>query len=200
MDASSPLTSSADDESSSEDEEEPAPTPARSALHRKARRCITEDSDSDVCLVEEAAETSKTSQTPPVDDKMFNDPDDRCTQVSFDKALKRRHQPPRSRRDSSSSSSASEGEETQEEEGPNVDPMEEEGGEREQLTLPDHQRCAVHSLNLVATTDCEKFFKNLPNVRGSTNAKVLIRSALGVLRGFWNRYTRSTSVSRLHSV
>ena len=76
----------------------------------------------------------------------------------------------------------------------NIDELLDEVPEEERSPhLPPHQRCAAHTLNLVATTDCERAMGNLPNDRGS--AKLLYRSALATLKGLWNKYTRSTHVS-----
>lgn len=60
--------------------------------------------------------------------------------------------------------------------------------------VPDHQRCAAHTLNLVATTDMEKAIKNYSHPGGnvSRSPKVIYRSAMAKLSAFWNKYRMST--------
>jgi hypothetical protein len=54
--------------------------------------------------------------------------------------------------------------------------------------LPRHQRCAAHSLNLVATTDADKALENAAY-------KKIARSAFSKCQALWNKYGRSNKAS-----
>ncbi len=56
-------------------------------------------------------------------------------------------------------------------------------------SLPPHQRCAAHTINLVATTD----LKNAMNAENS-RGKRLLRTGLAKATSLWNCYSRSPKV------
>ena len=63
--------------------------------------------------------------------------------------------------------------------------------ESEQLiSLPFHMRCSAHTLNLVATTDCEKAF-------ASSNLKRIYRSSFSKASAIFNKQQRSTQAADL---
>ena len=61
--------------------------------------------------------------------------------------------------------------------------------------LPPHQRCASHTLNLIATTDAVKAFQAYKHTGGGSsrrgNPKALYRGALAILESFWNKCGQS---------
>ncbi|KAA0194063.1 hypothetical protein HAZT_HAZT005998 [Hyalella azteca] len=67
-----------------------------------------------------------------------------------------------------------------------------ESGEQsgnEMYVLPQHQRCAAHNLNLVATSDAEKAMTS------SSSYKKIYRSAFAKARELWNKQCRSTQAA-----
>lgn len=59
----------------------------------------------------------------------------------------------------------------------------------EDYSLPPHQRCACHSLNLVATRDIESALTQ------SEAFKIVSRSTTGKCQALWNKQHRSTQAS-----
>ena len=53
-------------------------------------------------------------------------------------------------------------------------------------SLPPHQRCACHTLNLIATTDAEK-------AEADATYKKLYRSTFAKCQALWNKYGRSAT-------
>ena len=54
-------------------------------------------------------------------------------------------------------------------------------------SLPRHQRCACHTLNLISTTDADKAERD-------AQYKKLSRSTFGKCNALWNKYGRSAQV------
>ncbi|KAL0202532.1 hypothetical protein M9458_000550, partial [Cirrhinus mrigala] len=61
----------------------------------------------------------------------------------------------------------------------------EEDGDGEQFFLPQHQRCAAHTLNLIATNEIHKAASNGPSFK-------LYRSAMAKCSSIWNKAHRSS--------
>ena len=61
-----------------------------------------------------------------------------------------------------------------------------EGDDENEISLPQHQRCAAHTLNLVATNDTEV-------ANGDAHYKKISRTTLGKCQALWNKASRSTS-------
>lgn len=59
-----------------------------------------------------------------------------------------------------------------------------EGESESDYSLPPHQRCACHTLNLIATTDAE-------TAESDGTYKKIYRSTFGKCQGLWNKYGRS---------
>uniref|UniRef100_A0A3Q3GFB7 HAT C-terminal dimerisation domain-containing protein n=1 Tax=Labrus bergylta TaxID=56723 RepID=A0A3Q3GFB7_9LABR len=63
------------------------------------------------------------------------------------------------------------------------------------ITLPPHQRCASHTLNLVSCTDVDKWLLSTPGT------KAVYRSATTKCTGLWNKASRSTvAAETVHDV
>ncbi|KAG7479202.1 AC9 transposase [Solea senegalensis] len=63
------------------------------------------------------------------------------------------------------------------------------------ITLPPHQRCASHALNLVSCTDIDKWLLSTPGI------KAVYRSATTKCTGLWNKASRSTvTAETVHDV
>ncbi|KAK0137463.1 putative AC9 transposase [Merluccius polli] len=63
------------------------------------------------------------------------------------------------------------------------------------ITLPPHQRCASHTLNLVSCTDIDKWLLSTPGT------KAVYRSATTKCTGLWNKASRSTvAAETVHDV
>uniref|UniRef100_A0A3B3QSQ4 HAT C-terminal dimerisation domain-containing protein n=1 Tax=Paramormyrops kingsleyae TaxID=1676925 RepID=A0A3B3QSQ4_9TELE len=60
------------------------------------------------------------------------------------------------------------------------------GDEVVMITLPPHQRCAAHTLNLVSCTDVDKWLLSKPQT------KAIYRSSTTKYTGLWNKASRST--------
>uniref|UniRef100_A0A673AZV2 BED-type domain-containing protein n=1 Tax=Sphaeramia orbicularis TaxID=375764 RepID=A0A673AZV2_9TELE len=71
----------------------------------------------------------------------------------------------------------------------NLTDMLNEGDGYEDVSLPPHQRCACHTLNLVATKDAETA------VSQSDSFKKVSRSTVGKCQVIWNKQHRSTQAS-----
>ena len=59
-------------------------------------------------------------------------------------------------------------------------------------TLPEHFRCAAHTLNLVAKSDVEKYLKNFDK---GGNYKKISRKVMSKLTAVWNLQNRSTNAA-----
>ena len=81
--------------------------------------------------------------------------------------------------------------------------LEEQPIDNSNVTLPRHQRCAAHTLNLMGTTDTDKIMTlsrpgssdQLPaQYRVSDVAKQAFHYSLSNLKAFWAKYNRSSQV------
>lgn len=59
------------------------------------------------------------------------------------------------------------------------------------ISLPPHQRCASHTLNLISCTDVDKWLTSKPET------KAIYRSTTTKCAGLWNKASRSTVVSEI---